>query len=71
MCAGGVYWSGIARVVYGLSETRLLSLTGNHLENPTLSLPCREVFSRGTRRIIVLGPLIEDEAAEHHLGFWR
>lgn len=71
MCAGAVYWSGIARVVYGLSETRLLALTGDHLENPTLSLPCREVFARGTRRVIVLGPLMEDEAAAPHSGFWR
>jgi tRNA(Arg) A34 adenosine deaminase TadA len=71
MCAGAVYWSGIARVVYGLSEPRLLALTGNHPENPTLSLPCREVFARGTRRILVLGPLMEDEAAAPHSGFWR
>ncbi|PWT77150.1 MAG: nucleoside deaminase [Proteobacteria bacterium] len=71
MCAGAVYWSGIARVVYALSETRLLSLTGNHPENPTLSLPCREVFARGQRAIQVVGPMIEDEAAIPHLGFWR
>lgn len=70
MCAGGVYWSGIGRVVYGLSEARLLTLTGNHPENPTLSLPCREVFARGQRRIEVVGPLLEDEAATVHAGFW-
>jgi tRNA(Arg) A34 adenosine deaminase TadA len=71
MCAGAVYWSGIARVVYALSETRLLALTGNHPENPTLSLPCREVFAHGQRAIQVIGPMIEDEAAIPHLGFWR
>lgn len=71
MCAGAIYWSGIARLVYALSEERLLALTGNHPENPTLSLPCREVFARGQREIIVLGPLLEDEAAEPHSGFWR
>src|ERR1700681_115871 len=59
MCAGAIYWSGISRVVYALSEERLLSLTGNHPENPTLSLPCREVFSRGQRKIEVVGPLLE------------
>jgi tRNA(Arg) A34 adenosine deaminase TadA len=70
MCAGAVYWSGISRVVYALSEQRLLQLTGAHPENPTLSLPCREVFARGQRRIEVVGPALEDEAAAEHLGFW-
>lgn len=70
MCAGAVYWSGISRVVYALSEKRLLTLTGNHPENPTLALPCREIFARGQRRIEVIGPMLEDEAAAVHLGFW-
>ena len=71
MCAGAIYWSGIGRVVYALSEERLLQLTGNHPENPTLSLPCREVFARGQREIEVVGPLLEDEAAVPHDNFWR
>ncbi|HEX7954800.1 MAG TPA: nucleoside deaminase [Burkholderiales bacterium] len=71
MCAGAIYWSGIGRVVYALSEERLLQLTGNHPENPTLSLPCREVFARGQREIEVVGPMLEDEAALPHKGFWR
>jgi tRNA(Arg) A34 adenosine deaminase TadA len=70
MCAGGIYWSGIGRVVYALSEHRLREITGNHLENPTLSLPCREVFRRGQRPIEVIGPGFEDEAAAVHRGFW-
>ena len=71
MCAGAVYWSGLGRVVYALSEARLLTLTGAHPENPTLALPCREVFAHGQRAIVVIGPLLEDEAAVPHLGFWR
>ncbi len=71
MCAGAIYWAGIGRVVYALSEHALLGLTGDHPENPTFSLPCREVFARGQRRIEVLGPLIEDEAAAPHRGFWQ
>ncbi len=71
MCAGSAYWAGVGRVVYALSETRLLALTGSHPENPTLSLPCREVFARGQREVEVLGPLLEDEAAAVHLGFWN
>ena len=70
MCAGAIYWTGIGRLVYGLSERGLLDLTGSHAENPTLDLPCREVFSRGQRKIIVVGPLLEDEATRVHEGFW-
>ena len=71
MCSGAAYWTGIDRVVYALSERRLLELTGDHPENPTFSLPCREVFARGQREIEVLGPLLEDEAATAHVGFWN
>lgn len=70
MCSGAVYWTGIGRVVYALSEHALLGLTGDHPENPTFSLPCREVFARGQRRVEVLGPMLEDEAAQVHRGFW-
>ncbi|GAB2875674.1 nucleoside deaminase [Pseudoduganella ginsengisoli] len=71
MCAGAVYWTNVGRVVYALSEHRLLELTGAHPENPTFSLPCREVFARGQRPIGVVGPLLEDEASVPHHGFWK
>lgn len=71
MCAGAVYWCGIGRVVYALAEHTLLGLTGAHPENPTFALPCREVFARGQRRVEVIGPVLEDEAALAHRGFWR
>ena len=71
MCAGGIYWCGVGRVVYAMSEATLLVLTGNDPENPTLALPCREVFARGQRLITVLGPMREDEAKAAHIGFWK
>jgi tRNA(Arg) A34 adenosine deaminase TadA len=71
MCAGAIYWTGIGRVVFALAEAGLFQFTGNDAENPTLDLPCREVFARGQRPIEVLGPLLEDEAAVVHEGFWR
>jgi len=70
MCAGAIYWSGIGRVVFGLTERQLKSMTGNHAENPTLDLPCRTVFAAGQRRVEVIGPLLEDEAAALHDGAW-
>jgi len=70
MCAGALYWAGIGRVVYGLSEHRLRVVTGDHPENPTLDLPCREVFKSGQRETEVIGPMLEDEAAALHDGVW-
>ncbi len=71
MCAGAIYWAGIGRLVYGLSEARLRGITGNHPENPTLDMPCRAVFASGQRPTEVIGPLLEDEAAALHAGVWR
>ena len=70
MCAGAMYWAGVGRVVYGQSERSLRATTGDHPENPTLDLPCREVFAAGQRSTEVVGPLLEDEAAEIQRGFW-
>jgi len=73
MCAGTQYWAHIGQLVYGLSERRLLQLTGNHAENPTLDLPCREVFARGQKAMQVWGPVadVEEEIAALHRSFWR
>ena len=70
MCAGSVYWTGVRRVVFGLSERGLLALTGAHPENPTLDLPCREIFASGQAPTEVVGPLLDEEAAAVHAGFW-
>jgi tRNA(Arg) A34 adenosine deaminase TadA len=73
MCAGTQYWAHIGRLAYGMSERRLLELTGNHGENPTLDLPCREVFARGQKAVQVFGPFAEVEAeiAALHRDFWH
>ena len=71
MCAGAIYWAGIGRLVYGLSEHRLRAVTGDHPENPTLDLPCREVFKSGQRATEVIGPMLEDEAEALQEGVWN
>ncbi len=70
MCAGAIYWAGVSRVVFGLREGELRNLTGDDPKNPTLALPCGEVFARGQRPIEVIGPLLEDEARAVHEGYW-
>lgn len=73
MCAGTQYWAHIGRLVYGLREHDLLTITGRHQENPTLDLPCRDVFDRGQKAVQVFGPFpeLEDEIAALHRGFWK
>ncbi len=73
MCAGTQYWANIGRLVYGMEESRLLHFTGAHPENPTLDLPCRDVFARGQKGIGVWGPVAEVEAeiAALHATFWK
>ena len=70
MCAGAIYWSGIGRLVYGQSEHDLKIATGDHPENPTLDLPCRQVFAAGQRAVEVVGPMLEEEAAALQHAFW-
>lgn len=70
MCAGAAYWAGIGRVVYGLSEAKLKEITGNHPENPTLDLPCSQVFASGQREVILVGPCMEEQGADLHQNFW-
>ena len=38
MCTGTLYWANIGALVYGFEEAKLLALTGDHPENPTMSL---------------------------------
>lgn len=73
MCAGTQYWAHIGQLVYGMSERRLLELTGNHVENPTLDLPCRDVFAHGQKAVQVRGPFaeVEEEIAAPHRDFWQ
>ena len=70
MCAGGIYWSGIGRMVYALPESRLGEFTGADPENPTMHLSAKTVLAAGQRNIVVEGPADLPEAAEVHAGFW-
>jgi len=62
MCAGAIFWSGVGRVVFGLSSSRLHELVGNRSEQ--LMEHCADLLARGTHRVEVVGPAIEDEAAQ-------
>jgi tRNA(Arg) A34 adenosine deaminase TadA len=71
MCAGAIYWGGIGKVVYALSEEGLYALTGTGIAREALKDPCRDVFSRAGRSVQVEGPALEEEAKKPHIGFWQ
>lgn len=73
MCTGAIYWANIGTIVYGIEETTLLKMTGSNEQNPTFSLPCREVLARGQKDIHVLGPFpeIADRLIKAHDGYWN
>jgi tRNA(Arg) A34 adenosine deaminase TadA/GNAT superfamily N-acetyltransferase len=66
MCSGAIYWSGIGAVVYACSEQRLSDFSGL-----ALSVPCRSVLHSGTHEILVYGPMLQDDAAQVHAGYWK
>ncbi|MEJ2318988.1 MAG: nucleoside deaminase [Gemmatimonadales bacterium] len=66
MCSGAIYWGGVRRLVYGLGQAGFYELAGGG----KLVLSCREVLAAASERLEVVGPLIEDEAARVHEGFW-
>lgn len=73
MCTGAIYWSNIGKIVYALTEKRLLELTGADEKNPTFNISSRTILVAGQKNIEVLGPFEEIAAAvvEVHKGFWN
>eukprot|EP01079_Euglenida_sp_SAG-EU17-18_P000526 gene526-2457_t len=66
MCAGAIYWAGIGRVVYGCPGDLLGELSGEEI-----AVPCRSVLQGGKlHQVEVVGPLLQETAAEAHRAFW-
>lgn len=73
MCSGTIYWANIGRVVYGMTENRLLECTGNHSENLTMSVSAAYVFAHGQKKIDLIGPIaeIDAETITMQQQFWQ
>lgn len=65
MCVGKMYWAGIRTVVYALPAAELATLAGG-----SFLVPCRDLFTRAKDRVVVIGPLLVDEARAVHEGYW-
>ena len=66
MCCGAIYWSGVSTLVYGCPTETLGEIAGG-----SFVVPSRELFSKGKRAIEVIGPVLPEEGAEIHKGFWK
>ena len=60
MCAGAIFWSGVSRLVFGLSGDRLHKLSG--YSPHMLVASARDVLARAGRQVEIIGPLFESEA---------
>eukprot|EP00760_Papus_ankaliazontas_P014944 PhM_4_TR1618/c0_g2_i1/m.5183 len=65
MCAAAMYWSGVSRVVFATSEMELSRHAGEDF-----LMPCTEVFARGTRSVVAVGPTHEVEGGALHASYW-
>jgi tRNA(Arg) A34 adenosine deaminase TadA len=70
MCAAAIFYTGIGRVVYGLSAGAILHLRNAQPHTAGLSLSCRAVLDSAAERVEVVGPCLEEEGAVPHLGYW-
>ena len=60
MCAGAIFWSGVGRLVFGLSGDRLHELAD--FTPHMLVAGAREVLERAGRKVEVVGPILQAEA---------
>lgn len=60
MCAGAIFWSGVSRVVYGLSGDKLHQMSG--FSPQMLVASARDILARAGRQVEIIGPIFETEA---------
>lgn len=66
MCATGIYYAGLERVVYSVPGRELANLR----EDGGVDIPCQEVIERGGGRTVVDGPVLESEGMQVHEEFF-
>jgi tRNA(Arg) A34 adenosine deaminase TadA len=70
MCASAIFYTGVGRVVYGLSAAAILHLRNAQPHTAGLSLSCRQVLESAAEPVEVVGPCLEAEGAVPHEGYW-
>lgn len=69
MCAAAIFWSGVRRLVYGLSGDDLYDEVGA-LPGLQMRLSARELYARCAQPVEVVGPMLRDEALALQEGYW-
>jgi tRNA(Arg) A34 adenosine deaminase TadA len=67
MCSGAIVTSGLGRVVYALAAPQLYEIRGRVQK----TMRGIAVLTQAERHIDIAGPVLSDEAAEAHRGFWQ
>ena len=60
MCSGAIFWSGIGRLVFGLSGEKLHQLA--EMSPDMLVASSSDVLAQAGRKVDVVGPVLEEEA---------
>jgi tRNA(Arg) A34 adenosine deaminase TadA len=58
MCAGALYWAGVARIVWAASQPAMAAAAGGDL----LPMRCADALAGASRPVRVEGPLLEAES---------
>jgi tRNA(Arg) A34 adenosine deaminase TadA len=58
MCAGAMFWAGVARIVFGAPLAEMETRLGG----PLLGLGCADTLAKAQPAVVVQGPLLLDEA---------
>jgi len=66
MCATGIHYAGLGRVVFGVSGETLDGLTGG-----VVTVPCEEVIRRADGETTVEGPIATEAAMALHESFYE
>lgn len=66
MCTGAIYWSGIGRIVFGISKKRLNELNKDNIGSINYSI--HELLENSGQDITVLGPMenMKNEVEDPH-----
>ncbi|MEO1514104.1 MAG: nucleoside deaminase [Bacteroidota bacterium] len=78
MCSGAIHWARISRLVYGVNQKSLQSVSKGK-QKPS----CRELINVGKEKTTISGPILEEEGlrvlrafpfrskAEQHRNHWK
>jgi tRNA(adenine34) deaminase len=70
MCAAAAFYAGVRRIAFGFPESRLRPLRNRTARGAGLAWSCREILARAAEPVEILGPCLEDEAAQPHEAYW-